>query len=234
MPSRRALRVPPCVSFRVHRFTARPTVRAAVPTPSETKPPDLPERELIDAAVAHVRSRCMDPWGLHGLAHWWRVRHNGLLIADAMGANLRVVRLFAIFHDSHRDDDGHDPDHGPRAADWLRRVRGGEAAARDDCDAAIAALRALTDIEFESLYAACELHTSTLHHDDPTVATCFVADRLDLSRVGRRPDPRLMPAPRHVVDEELINAAIDRQRKGLDWDGGQAIERVWRISVPRR
>jgi hypothetical protein len=43
-----------------------------------------------------------------------------------------------------------------------------------------------------------------------------------------------MPAPRHVVDEELINAAIDRQRKGLDWDGSQAIERVWRISVPRR
>jgi uncharacterized protein len=144
------------------------------------------------------------------------------------------VRLFAIFHDSHRDDDGHDPGHGPRAADWLRRVRFDDAAARGAGDTISAALRALSDGEFASLHAACELHTSVLHHDDPSVAACFVADRLDLSRVGRRPDPNRMPAPRQIVDDRFIDAAIDRQRRGLDWEGGQEIERVWRISVPRR
>ena len=90
----------------------------------------LPERTLLAAAVANVRLHGMEPWGLHGLAHWWRVRHNGLLVADAMGASSRVVKLFAIFHDSHRADDNEDPEHGPRAAAWLERVRAGDTTIR--------------------------------------------------------------------------------------------------------
>jgi hypothetical protein len=73
--------------------------------------------------------------------------------------------------------------------------------------------RALTDAEFGSLYTACDLHTGTPHHDDPTVAACFVADRLDLSRVGFRPDPRRMPAPAALVDDAFIEAAMERERE---------------------
>ncbi len=171
----------------------------------------------------------MHPWGMHGLAHWWRVRHNGLLVAGSMGASRRVVTLFAIFHDSHRNDDGADRQHGPRAAAWLARVRDG----RDGCACAttLATLRALTDAEFNSLYTACDLHTGTRHHDDPTVAACFVADRLDLSRVGFRPDPRRMPAPAALVDDAFIEAAMERERKRLAWPGGADIETVWGMRV---
>ena len=196
----------------------------------------LPERELIAVAVAHLRERRMHPWGLHpwglhGLAHWWRVRHNGLLVADPMGASRRVVTLFAIFHDSHREDDGADPRHGPRAADWLARVRGGSAPCA--CATTLAILRALPGHEFESLRTACDLHTSSLHHDDPSVAACFVADRLDLSRVGYRPDPRRMPAPASLLDETFIEAAMERERRRLDWPGGELIEPVWGVKDPR-
>lgn len=76
-------------------------------------------------------------------------------------------------------------------------------------------LRALPDADFDSLYTGCDLHPYTQRRHDPMIAACFVADRLDLSRVGRRAEPRLMPAPRNVIDMELINAAIDRQRKPL-------------------
>ncbi|MCE2884462.1 MAG: hypothetical protein LW806_06120, partial [Planctomycetaceae bacterium] len=110
----------------------------------------LPEATLIAAALANVRQNGMRAWGLHGLAHWWRVRHNGLLVADAMGANPRVVRLFAIFHDSHREDDGYDREHGPRAAAWLARVRNGDRTAHGACEATFAMIAALAAAEFES------------------------------------------------------------------------------------
>jgi uncharacterized protein len=189
----------------------------------------LPEATLIAAALANVRRNGMRPWGLHGLAHWWRVRHNGLLVADAMGANPRVVRLFAIFHDSHREDDGYDREHGPRAAAWLARVRNGDRTAHGACEATFAMIAALAAAEFESLRAACELHTRATHHDDPSVAACFVADRLDLSRVGFRPDPFRMPAPATLLTRELIDAAIARTSAGLAWPGGSDIATVWGV-----
>ncbi len=46
-------------------------------------------------------------------------------------------------------------------------------------------------------------------------AACFVADRLDLSRVGFRPDPRRMPAPAGLLTDAVIDAAMERERVGL-------------------
>jgi hypothetical protein len=54
--------------------------------------------------------------GIHGVHHWGRVLENGRRLATVTGADLRVVELFAILHDSCRQSDGRDPDHGPRAA----------------------------------------------------------------------------------------------------------------------
>jgi uncharacterized protein len=190
----------------------------------------LPEPVLVAAAVKNVERCGMRPWGLHGLAHWWRVRHNGLLVAETMGANPRVVTLFAIFHDSHRHDDGGDPRHGPRAAAWLAQVRSGDRTAQGACDATFDTIGALADGEFAALATACELHTSAARHDDPTVAACFVADRLDLSRVGSRPDPRRMPPAPQLLDRAFIEAAIERERLGLGWPGGAEIGAVWGVT----
>ncbi|MGC4013561.1 MAG: hypothetical protein QM755_03430 [Luteolibacter sp.] len=120
------------------------------------------------------------PWGysVHGPDHWKRVERNGLLLAGRTGADPEVVRLFALFHDSCRENDGHDPDHGARGAAYAADLRG---TAFD-----------LDDARFELLTLACIGHTDELHHPDPTVGTCWDADRLDLGRVGMIPDPYYM------------------------------------------
>jgi hypothetical protein len=58
---------------------------------------------------------------IHGPSHWERVDAFGLDIAKASGADLIVVRLFALLHDSCRQDDGADLDHAPRPAEMLDR-----------------------------------------------------------------------------------------------------------------
>ena len=200
-----------------------------MPAPLTSDPHTLPEPALVAAAVANVRRSGMRPWGMHGLAHWWRVRHNGLLVAEAMGADARVMRLFAIFHDSHREDDGYDREHGPRAAAWLGGVREGTGDAHGACDTTVTVIRALADAEFAALHDACALHTSARTHDDPTVAACFVADRLDLSRVGYRPDPVRMPPAAGIVTDAFIDAAVAREAAGLAWPGGDEIHAIWGV-----
>jgi uncharacterized protein len=66
----------------------------------------------------------MDIHGIHGVAHWQRVRENGLRIAEQSGANPLIVELFAFLHDCCRKDDGTDPGHGERAAEFSQTLRG--------------------------------------------------------------------------------------------------------------
>jgi uncharacterized protein len=116
------------------------------------------------------------PWdGDHGIAHWARVLENGLRLAGETGANIEVVRLFAILHDCRRINEGSDPDHGPRAAEFARTLRG--------------RLFDLPEPEFRLLYRACAGHTHERTHPDATIRTCWDADRLDLGRVGITPHP---------------------------------------------
>jgi uncharacterized protein len=127
----------------------------------------------------HVTSQLAERtmW-LHGPDHWRRVERNGLLLAAHSHANVNVVRLFALFHDSRRENDGWDPDHGARGAEFAKTLRG--------------AAFQLTDNEFELLHYACVWHTAGTNHNDATIATCWDADRLDLGRVGITPDPKRM------------------------------------------
>lgn len=174
----------------------------------------------------------MKPWGIHGVGHWWRVRHNGLLIAEKTGADARVLRLFALFHDAFREDDGYDEAHGVRAADWLVAVRSGEELVADPaCTATRAAIGALDDASFARLESACRLHTTARVHEDPTVATCFVADRLDLSRVGVMPDRRYMPVSAEIVSDEVIAAAVRRSGRELHAELAVELERCWGVRV---
>ena len=51
----------------------------------------------------------MDHNGFHGFDHWMRVLHNGRLLADAEGANLKVVELFCLLHDTQRLNEDETP-----------------------------------------------------------------------------------------------------------------------------
>jgi uncharacterized protein len=117
------------------------------------------------------------PWsGDHGVAHWARVLENGLRLAEETGAIVEVVQLFAVLHDSRRRTENSDRDHGPRAAEFARTLRG--------------RLFDLSDQDFGLLHRACAGHTHERTHPDVTIQTCWDADRLDLGRVGITPNPR--------------------------------------------
>ena len=133
------------------------------------------QSDILEAVLARSTSHSSS---LHGLAHWERVRENGVALAGATdGADPEVVGLFALFHDSMRVNDGSDPDHGRR----------GSALARE-----LAGLLPLEHWQLEQLTTACDGHTDGFVSDDPTVGACWDADRLDLPRVGIRPEARLL------------------------------------------
>jgi uncharacterized protein len=113
--------------------------------------------------------------GIHGEAHWHRVRDNGLRLAEQTGADSGIVELFAYLHDSRRLSNGWDRDHGRRAAELVRSLNG--------------TLLALSEEGLESLAYACTYHSDGLIEACVTVQTCWDADRLDLGRIGVRPDP---------------------------------------------
>lgn len=139
----------------------------------------LVPRHLITLLRQQFR---LDWRGIHGAAHWARVLHHGVHIARHSGGDIQVVRLFALLHDSQRQNEGRDAGHGPRAAAFVMALH------RDR-------LLGLDDTRAEWLAAACDDHSNGLRHANPTIAACWDADRLDLGRVGVRPDPlRLITA----------------------------------------
>ena len=75
-------------------------------------------------------------------------------------------------------NDGWDPGHGARGAEFAASLRGKSFLLADD--------------DFELLQYACIWHTDGVTHDNATIATCWDADRLDLGRVGIVPDPKRM------------------------------------------
>ena len=127
--------------------------------------------------VAEAQFRC-DSYSIHGPGHWRQVEKNGLFIAARNGADQDVVQLFALFHDCCRWDDGGDPDHGPRAADFVVRENGSSFQ--------------LNASRLETLEYAIRHHTDGFRSEDPTIGACWDADRLDLGRVGMAPDARYM------------------------------------------
>ena len=136
--------------------------------------------------------------GIHGAAHWARVRSNGLRLAEKTGANPEVVELFAFLHDSKRLNDGRDPRHGARAAQFAASIRSTHLN--------------LPDNDFELLRYACEFHTDGLTEADVTVQTCWDADRLDLGRIGIMPDPHRLCTPA-AREPATIEWAVSQSRQ---------------------
>jgi uncharacterized protein len=131
--------------------------------------------------------------GSHGVVHWARVLENGLRLVSATGANLEVVTLFALFHDSRRVNEFHDEGHGLRGGEYARALRG--------------TLVHLRDSEFELLFEACRLHTDGQTQGELTLKVCWDADRLDLGRVGITPQPERLCTD---AARELLGRAHER------------------------
>ena len=133
---------------------------------------------ITPALMREIRGQFRLDWtGIHGAAHWARVRYHGVWLARQLGADVRIPSLFAVLHDSQRQNDGHDPQHGPRAAEyaaWARKH----------------GLFELDDAAFEPLKIACIGHSDGHTQADVSVQVCWDADRLDLGRVGIYPDSR--------------------------------------------
>jgi len=140
--------------------------------------------------------------GIHGDAHWRRVAENGLFVARREGADPHAVLLFAILHDSRRENDNHDPEHGPRAG-ALAEAIGHEPLGIDAGTLA-------------TLVHAMRLHDRGQVSDNPLVGTCWDADRLDLPRVGITPKPVLMSTV-SGRDPQVIARFADSWREAPTW-----------------
>lgn len=127
----------------------------------------------------HVLSHRIFESELHGIEHWKQVERNGLLVAAETGADVTIIRLFALFHDSKRADDGFDREHGSRGAEFAKTCFEEH---RFD----------ISQEQFDKLYHACKFHTTEPRSGDATIDTCYDADRLDLGRVGIKLDPNKM------------------------------------------
>lgn len=139
--------------------------------------------------LRHLRQQFqIDWWGHHGIAHWARVRANGLMLASQTDANRHVVELFAYFHDSRRINEHQDEGHGVSGAQLAKHLKG------KFFDA--------TDHEIDLLCYACEHHSDGMIQADPTVQTCWDADRLDLGRVG------IIPKARYLCTEAARTEAV--------------------------
>ena len=121
------------------------------------------------------------------------------LLADMEKANLRVVELFCLLHDTQRHDEYRDPSHGRRAARYAKSLRG--------------VWFDLSDKEMELLTEALKYHSDGYTEADLTVQVCWDADRLDLGRVGIKPAPhRLCTASAKSV--AVLEAAYERSVEG--------------------
>ncbi len=141
-------------------------------------------RRLMSPLSPPLLSRILEgyalpPNGVHGVAHWARVLENGRkLAALTSGADLDVVELFAVFHDSRRVNEAWDRGHGQRGSELAGELRG------EFFD--------LDEARFAQLQFACDLHTSGMTRAAPSVQVCWDADRLDLLRVGTLPQVNLL------------------------------------------
>jgi uncharacterized protein len=154
--------------------------------------------DMINHALMHVvpQFRLDLNHGMHGIGHWSRVWRNAREMCEVMDLPMNVPCLFSFFHDSQRFDKRSDIEHGHRAVQWLDRLY---------------ANRKLNikASEFHLLCVAIEGHSHGKTVADPIVQVCWDADRLDLGRVGMRPDPRYL-CTEHAKKPDTIRRAWNR------------------------
>jgi len=149
--------------------------------------------------LTEIRDQFALNWhGIHGFRHWLRVRHHGLTLASDCGGDKHLIELFAYLHDSRRLDDDDDPDHGLRAADYTAHLNG--------------KYFHLDAEDLKLLCRAIQFHSDGLTHKNPTVQSCWDADRLDLGRVGIVPRAKYLSpnaAPLIQNAQSLVKMRIE-------------------------
>jgi len=118
---------------------------------------------------------------LHGRRHYANVMAAGLELAEHYNLNPKLFKYFAYLHDSCRENEDYDPDHGPRAAEYIESIK-------DLID--------LCRAERWMLQSACSLHTIAKPWDNNKYTlfekACFDADRSDIGRITFKVDPKYL------------------------------------------
>ena len=153
----------------------------------------------------HVLSHRIFESELHGIEHWKQVERNGLLLATETGADVTIVRLFALFHDSKRADDGFDKEHGPRGAEFAKTCFEEH---RFD----------ITQEQFDKLYHACKFHTTEPRSGDATIdtATMPTASTWVASASNSTPT-RWQPPSGQGLLKNLWMRMLNRKVSGNGW-----------------
>lgn len=135
--------------------------------------------------IALIKSEFKIDWqGIHGANHWARVLHHGKNIGQLRKADLLVVELFGFLHDSCRHDDGRDPKHGERAAEFAHGIHGD--------------FYSLQPKQLDQLCFAMRHHSGGEVSSNATIQTCWDSDRLDLGRVG------IFPSAQYLSQEATL------------------------------
>lgn len=178
----------------------------------------IPSRRLLEnfedlVAEVHSRSPLWDSRD-HGDHHWRLVAWTGaeLLEEEGRGDPL-VTLLFGLFHDSQRENEYTDPEHGPRGAKLARELL---------------PQYGVDQRTIDLVAEACELHTKASATDDPVLGLCWDSDRLNLWRVGTEPDPYYLSTSA-AKKPERIKWALELQEEQPSWE--EIAERYAKLSV---
>jgi uncharacterized protein len=144
---------------------------------------------------------------IHGEEHWRCVAATGIALAPSVGwVDRTLVFCFGLLHDTRRMSDSVEPEHGARAASFAQELR-------DE------GVLPLDDVRFALLAEALTYHShsSSLISANPTIGTCWDADRLHLPRVSIRPRPELLSTPAARAAAALAAAALLRSDGPPSW-----------------
>lgn len=135
------------------------------------------QKKLLDLIISQFK---LDINSEHGLSHWRRVEKIGNYLFRHTKENLEIINFFAYFHDSKRENNGYDPEHGLRASFFIKWLYNKN-------------VLNISKNQLDRLVFACEHHNdSKSKSNDITIQICWDADRLDLWRVGIVPVPSFL------------------------------------------
>jgi uncharacterized protein len=150
--------------------------------------------------IALIKSEFKLDWqGIHGANHWARVLNHGKNIGQIRKADLLIVELFGFLHDSCRFNDGRDPQHGARAAEFAQGIHGD--------------FYQLKPKQLDTLCYAMTHHSGGEVSTNATIQTCWDADRLDLGRVGIFPSPQYLSQEASIFIDLAHDWSIEQHRK---------------------
>ena len=148
-----------------------------------------------DGLIGLIRKMFQCDWnGLHGINHWNRVAAHGRAVGQMQGLNVSdmvIVELFSYLHDSCRQNEGIDRDHGQKAAVMAYDLNG--------------LCYDLDQIDLDRLFNAIAGHSFGGISKDIVIQTCWDADRLDLGRVGMVPSEKFLSK----VAKQFIDSAFE-------------------------